>query len=128
MHKAVSSKKGKCDQNDEHGNVQQRLGNPLQQEHIDDGYDNGHARHHGDSLPAVLELNEILSDVALFVNLLVNLFKSRLNILTSWEAVSKLEISIIIRCWAFWFILISHAIGSNTLHWAFLHANGVVQQ
>jgi len=54
MEIAVSSKKNKGNEDDEHRNIEQWLGDPLEQKYVNDGNDNGHTRHHGYSLPAVL--------------------------------------------------------------------------
>jgi len=89
MEIAVSSKKNKGNEDDEHRNIEQWLGDPLQQENINDGNDDGDSGHDGDGLPAVLELVEILSKVALLVNLLVDLVESLLDILAGWEAISE---------------------------------------
>ena len=42
MEIAVSSKKNKGNEDDEHGNIKQWLGDPLEQKYVNDGNDYGH--------------------------------------------------------------------------------------
>ena len=96
MEIAVSSKKNKGNEDDEHRNIKQWLGDPFKQKHINDGNDNGHTRHHGNSLPAVLQLDEVFTDTALLIYLLVDYGEGGLNVITCWEAVPELKLSIIV--------------------------------
>ena len=96
MEIAVSSKKNKGNEDDEHRNIEQWLGDPLEQKYVNDGNDNGHTRHHGNSLPAVLKLDEVFADATLLINLLVDHGEGGLNVITCWETVSELKLGIIV--------------------------------
>ena len=96
MEIAVSSQENKGNEDDEHGNIKQWLGNPLEQKYVNDGYDYGHTRHHGNSLPAVLQLDEVFANTALLIYLLVDNGEGGLNVITSWEAVTELKLGIIV--------------------------------
>lgn len=64
----------------------------------------------------------------MLINGFVNLIKGSLHIFSLWDAVSELELGVIVYFWALWLIFVGHAFWCFPTFWAFLDANRVIQK